>query len=163
MLELSVECKQKIDSWLIKFPQEQRRSAVIMALRVVQDEYGWLSDEALDAVANYLSIPISQVSEVVSFYSMYRRKPIGKYKISVCNSLSCHLCKSQNLLNHLEKKLNITKGETTKDGKFTIDVAECLAACGGAPAVLVGDDQYHENMTIEKVDALLKSLAEETE
>ena len=159
MFELSVNCKAKIDEWQQKFPKDKPRSAVLMALRVVQAEAGWLSDEALEAVAEYLQIPLVEVSEVVSFYSMYKRHPVGKHRIAICNSLSCYLCKGNNLLAHLNKKLGVKPGETTKDGLFTVDVAECLAACGGAPAVLVGDDEYHQNMTVEKLDKLIDQLS----
>ena len=161
MFELSVACKTKIDEWTVKFPK--KRSAILMALRVVQKEHGWLPDEALSAVANYLSVPLSYVSEVVSFYSMYDRVPVGKYKIAVCNSLSCYLCQSNQTLQYLEKKLNIKVGETTKDGLFTLKVAECLAACDKAPVILVGDDNYYENMTPDKIDELLESLKQENE
>ena len=160
MFELSKESQVKIDEWVAKFPADKSRSAVIMALRIVQDEYGWLSDDALKAVGAYLNIPEVEVFEVVSFYSMYRRKPVGNYKISICNSLSCYLCKGQNLLDHLDKKYGVKPGETTKNGLFTVDVAECLAACGGAPAVLVGDDEYYENMTIDKLDELINSFSD---
>ena len=160
MFELSADVKAQIDVWRAKFPTEQPRSAVIMALRVVQQEQGWLSDQALDAVANYLSVPIVEVSEVVSFYSMYRRQPVGRHVIAVCTSLSCHLCKASNLLAHLKQRLGIGPGETTEDGLFTIEIAECLAACGGAPAVLVNDGEYHEYMNIEKLDALIDTLSQ---
>lgn len=160
MVELSKNCQEKIDSWVAKFPKNNQKSALLMALRIVQDEQGWLSDASLASIAEYLKISKAEVSEVVSFYSMYKRQPIGKYQIAVCNSLSCHLCDCQGLLNHLENKLGVKPGETTQDGKFTVNVAECLAACGGAPAVLVGDDEYHQHMTIEKLDKLIQDLSE---
>ena len=159
MNELSKECKEKIDFWRSKFPKDKARSAILMALRVVQDEKGWLSDESLELVADYLNVPRVEVFEVVSFYSMYNRKPVGKHTIAVCNSLSCYLCKCNDLVGHLEKKLGIKPGETTKDGMFTLKYAECLAACGGAPAVLVGDDEYHQHMTSEKLDVLIEKLS----
>jgi len=161
MFELSTAVTTQIDQWRAKFPVEKPRSAVIMALRIVQDEQGWLADDALDAVARYLEIPVVEVFEVVSFYSMYRRQPVGQHVIAVCTSLSCHLCRGQDLLKHLKQQLGVGPGETTADGQFTVAVAECLAACGGAPAVLVDDQHYHEHMNIEKLDQLIDQLSQQ--
>ncbi len=130
-----------------------------MALRTVQDELGHLSDESLHAMADYLDMPVAQVSEVVSFYSMYRRTPQGKHTLAICNSLSCHLCQAQSLLDHLKTRLGIEPGQTTADGQFTLKVTECLAACAGAPALLLDDQHYHESMTIESLDALIDTLS----
>ena len=158
---LSAPLCKAIDEVVAKFPADKKRSAVIMALRLVQNEQGWLADEQLDAVANYLNIPKIQVYEVVSFYSMFDRTPVGKNKISVCNSISCHLCGSKQLLDHLQKKLKIKIGETTKDGLFTLKETECLAACDGAPAMMVNETHYHENVTLEDADKLLAKLAKD--
>ena len=160
MAELSDQICQTIDAWRAKFPNSQARSAVLMALRTVQDADGYLSDEALENVAAYLNIPLAQVSEVVSFYSMYRRAPEGQHTLAVCTSLSCHLCQAHGLLAHLKTRLGVGPGETTQDGRFTVKVAECLAACGGAPAVLVDDQHYHECVTPEALDTLIDELSE---
>jgi len=155
---ISTDAKQRIETWLAKYPPDQRRSAVIPALHIVQDENGgWLSQAHLDAVAEFLQIPNIAVYEVATFYSMFELKPIGRHKIAVCNSISCHLCESANIMAHLEKRLGIKIGETTADGKFTLREVECLAACRNAPAMQVGKI-YHESLTPEKVDAILDTL-----
>lgn len=150
-----------IDVWIAKFPADKKKSAVIMALRIVQDEYGFLYKELLDKVANYLELPYVAVYEVASFYSMYKLKPTGKYHIKICNSISCMLCGSANIVSYLEKKLNIKRGETTADGKYTLDYAECLGACCGGPVMIINDKRYHENMTEAEVDKILDSLEQE--
>jgi NADH-quinone oxidoreductase subunit E len=127
------------------------------ALRLVQEERGWLSNEMMDAVADYLDMEPISVYEVATFYSMYDLKPAGRHKISVCTNISCMLRGSAELMAYLERKLGIKRGETTADGKFVLKEVECLAACGGAPMCLIGKT-YHENLTPEKVDAILASL-----
>ncbi len=155
---ISADAKQQIEVWLAKYPADQRRSAVLPALHIVQDENGgWLSQAHLDAVADVLQIPNIAVYEVATFYSMFELKPIGRHKIAVCNSISCHLCESSTIMTHLEKRLGIKMGETTADGKFTLREVECLAACRNAPAMQVGKT-YHENLTPDKVDAILDTL-----
>lgn len=153
-------CDQ-IDIWIAKFPADKKKSAVLMALRIVQDEYGYLYKELLDKVASYLELPYVAVYEVASFYSMYKLKPTGKYHLKVCNSISCMLCGSGNIVSYLEKKLNIKRGETTEDGLFTLDYAECLGACCGGPVLIVNDKHYHENMTEDTIDKILDSLQQE--
>ncbi|MBF12954.1 MAG: NAD(P)H-dependent oxidoreductase subunit E [Legionellales bacterium] len=148
----------KIDHCSSKFPVDQKRSALLMALRVVQDEYGWLSEQAIDAVADHLSLPRIYAYEVVEFYSLYRRKKPGKHVIKVCNSISCYLCASQDLIHLCEKKLGIKLGETTPCGRFTLEETECIAACAGAPAILVNDAVYHEEVTATKLDQILHGL-----
>ncbi|MBT4803901.1 MAG: NADH-quinone oxidoreductase subunit NuoE [Legionellales bacterium] len=150
-----------IDKELAKYPADKKRSAVLMSLRIVQDEYGYLYRELLDNVASYLGISYIEVYEVASFYSMYKLKPTGKYHIKVCNSISCSLCGSGKILQHLVKKLGINIGQTTSDGKFTLDYAECLAACSSAPVMIVNDKTYHENLTEDKVDEIIVGLEKE--
>ena len=150
-----------IDSWVAKFPADKKKSAVLMALRIVQDEYGHLYKELLDKVASYLDLPYVAVYEVASFYSMYKLKPTGKYHLKVCNSISCMLCGSASIVSYLEKKLNIKRGETTPDGKYTLDYAECLGACCGGPVLIVNDRHYHENMTEEAIDNILMEIDKE--
>lgn len=155
---LKPSIQKSIDHWLDKFPQEQKRSALLMALRVVQDEYGWLSDASIDAVANYLELPPVYAYEVVEFYSLYRRKKPGKHVIKICTSISCHLCSSQNLIQQCEEKLGITIGNTTPDGLLTLEETECIAACAGAPALLVDDKHYHESVDEQKLNQIIQSL-----
>lgn len=155
---LSYKAKQAIDSWLKKFPANQRQSAVLFALRVVQAEnQGWLSEPLMDAVAAYLGIPAIAVYEVASFYSMFELKPVGKHKISVCTNVSCMLCGSDKVVEYLKQRLQIEFGETTKDGAFTLKEVECLAACDGAPLMQIGE-VYYKNLTPEKIDIILKEL-----
>lgn len=158
MVELSTQAKAQIDHWLAKFPADQRRSAVIMALRIAQDEHGYASDAVMDAVAAYLQIPATDVYEVASFYTMIRRKPGGQFRLNICTSISCHLCGAGGIVSYLEDKLGIKMGETTADGLFSLGEAECLAACCGAPMMQVNDQAYHENLTPEKLDNLLDEL-----
>ena len=159
--QLTKQQKYKIDAWVKKFPKEHKRSAVIMALRVVQEDQGWLSDVQLNAVAEYLALPVIAVYEVASFYSMYNRKPVGKYQIKVCASISCHLCGSKSVVNHLAKQLKIKPGETTQDNLFTLQETECLAACAQAPAMIVNDKTYYGNLSPEKIDDILLALKAE--
>lgn len=161
MLQLiSAEVRNKIDKWLEKYPPDQKRSGVLYALREVQEQNGgWLTIELMDAVADYLGLPKIAVYEVVSFYAMYEQEPIGRYKIGVCNSISCMLCGSEKIIEHLEKRLSIKVGETTADGLFTLKEAECLAACAGGPMLQINDRDYHEFLTVEKVDKIIDALA----
>ncbi len=155
---LSEASRAKIDMWLKKYPAEQQRSAVIPALHIVQEQnQGWLTTELLDAVADYLALPKIAVYEVANFYSMFELSPVGRHKICVCSSISCMLCDNESIMQHLEKRLGIKMDETTQDGKFTLKRVECLAACRNAPVLQIGH-QYHENLTPEKIDAILDGL-----
>ena len=155
---LSKEGLAEVDRWVAKYPTEQKRSAVIEALKIIQDQnQGWVTTEMMDAVADYLSMEPISVYEVATFYTMYNRQPVGKHEINVCTNISCLLCGSEKIADHLQKRLGVRLGETTPDGKFTLREVECLAACGGAPMMMVGKT-YHENLTPEKVDAILDSL-----
>ena len=155
--QLSNKVREQIDAWLKKYPPEQKQSAVIAALTFVQDEHDWLTPPLMDAVAAYLGMPKIAVYEVATFYSMFETKPVGKYKINVCTNISCMLSGSKNIVEHLKQKLNIELGQTTPDGKYTLKSVECLAACGGAPAMQLGPD-YYEDLTPKKVDEILASL-----
>jgi NADH-quinone oxidoreductase subunit E len=157
---LSYKTKQAIDAWLTKYPTEQRQSAVIFALKVVQEENGgWLNEESMDMVAAYLNMPRIAVYEVATFYNMFELSPVGKYKICVCTNISCMLKGADEVLTHLKEKLKIDFGQTTTDGRFTLKEVECLAACGGAPVLQIGRT-YYENLTPEKIDAILSELEE---
>jgi NADH-quinone oxidoreductase subunit E len=149
----------EIDRWLTKYPPDRKRSALLIALRLVQeDNGGWLNTESMDAVADYLDLPKTAVYEVATFYKMYDLKPVGRHKIAVCNSISCLLNGSEKMLEHLHHKLGVKPGETTPDGFCTLKEVECLAACVHAPVLQIDDRDYHENLTFEKIDALLDAL-----
>jgi NADH-quinone oxidoreductase subunit E len=152
---LSSHVREEIDHWLTKFPPDRRRSAVIAALHAVQHEHGHLSQEAMDAVAAYLGIPAIQVYEAATFYSMFETKPTGRHHISVCTNISCMLCGGESILAHVERRLGIKVGESTPDGRFFLKKEEeCLAACNGAPMMMV-NHVYFENLTPETVDRIL--------
>lgn len=157
---LTPDTKQQIDSWLKKYPPTQKRSAILPALHIVQHQNnGYLTETLLNATAEYLGLPKIQVYEVASFYSMFRLKPVGKHTISVCSNIACMLRGAEDILGHLEKRLNIKAGETTKDGNYTlIREGECLAACCGAPMLQLDHKRYYENLTVEKVDKLMDAL-----
>lgn len=157
--ELSAHAREEIDHWVARFPEGRQRSALISALRIVQHENnGFLTPPLMDAVADYLDLPPIQVYEVASFYSMFETRPVGRHSISVCTNLSCSLCGSDEIVQHIEKKLGIKTGESTADGKFFLKrEEECLAACVGAPMMMV-DHHYYENLTPERVDEILDEL-----
>jgi NADH-quinone oxidoreductase subunit E len=154
---LSQESKKKIDQELAKYPAEQSRSAVMAALRIAQVEHGWLSNELIHYVADYLNIPPVQALEVATFYGMYNLKPVGKYKLTVCTNLPCALSGGVAAADYLKQKLGIEFGETTKDGKYTLCEGECMGACGDAPVILVNNHKMCSYMT---PDAIEKKLAE---
>jgi NADH-quinone oxidoreductase subunit E len=154
---LSKESLDQVKREIAKYPPGHRLPAVMAALRIAQDEHGWLSVPLMDYVADLLGIRPIQVYEVASFYSMYDLKPVGKHKISVCTNVSCMLCGSDQIVKHLQQRLGIKLGETTADGKFTLKEVECLAACGGAPMFQIGNT-YYENLTPQKVDEILAGL-----
>jgi NADH-quinone oxidoreductase subunit E len=154
--KLSDHAKQVIEQWLAKYPADRRQSAVLAALREAQHENGgYLTTALMDEVAAYIGIPQIAVYEVASFYSMFELKPVGRHSISVCTNVSCMLCGSDDIVDYLEKKLGIRTGQSTADGRFYLkQEEECLAACCGAPMMMV-DHKYYENLTPQKVDAIL--------
>lgn len=155
---ISHTLKIEIDHWVKKFPVDQKQSAVLPALRLAQEENnGWLSDEIMRDVADYLDMPFIAVYEVASFYSMYELKPVGKNMLSICTNISCMLAGCDKIVKHLHKKLNIKPGETTEDKKFTLKEVECLGACANAPVMHIGH-KYYEDLTPEKVDQILEEL-----
>lgn len=149
---------KEIDIWINKYPADKKQSAVMSALRIAQDQNrGFLTEDLMDAVAEYLDMRPIAVYEVATFYSMYELEPVGKHKICVCTNISCMLCGSDTVVGHLSKKLGINLGETTTDGRFTLKEVECLGACVNAPVIQVGD-KYYENLTEEKIDQVLDAL-----
>lgn len=156
---LSEHTRAEIDRWVAKFPPGRQRSAVISALRFAQEQNGgYLTTELMDAVAEYLQLPPIQVYEVASFYSMFETHRCGRHHVSICTNISCWLNGAEELLAHVEKRLGIKAGESTPDLRiFLKKEEECLAACTGAPMMMV-DHQYHEYLTPEKIDRILDEL-----
>lgn len=156
--QLPQDITVQIDRFLAKFPADQRQSAVISSLFVVQKHNGgWLSTELMDAVADYIGMPKIAVYEVATFYSLFDLEKVGRHKIYLCTNIACMLRGSKDIAKYLQSKLQIKFNQTTVDGKITLKSAECLGACGGAPMLQL-DDQYHENLTFERIDALLQEL-----
>ncbi len=155
---LTPEIRAHIDRWIAKYPEGWKQSAVMEALRVVQEENGgWLTPELMDQVAAYLDMPSIAVYEVATFYSMYELKPVGKHKLCMCTNVSCMINGADKIVGHLEEKLGVKLGETTEDGRYTLKEVECLGACGGGPSMQI-DKQYHENLTPEQIDKILDEL-----
>ncbi len=141
----------------IKKRYQKPMAATLPVLWLAQEQFGWISEEVMHYVAGLLDVPFSHILGVVTFYTMYNKKPIGKYHIQVCANVSCMLRGSDNLVEHLERKLGVRPGETTPDKMFTLDEVECLGSCGTAPMMQVNDD-YYENLTAERVDSILDEL-----
>ncbi len=156
---LSQHLRDEIDEWVAKFPPERKRSAVISALRAAQHENnGYLTTPIMDAIGAYLGLPPIQVYEVATFYSMFETHPVGRHHLSVCTNISCMLRGAEDIRTHVEKKLGIKTGESTPDGRIYLKrEEECLAACTGAPMLMV-DHVFHENLTPGKVDQILDEL-----
>lgn len=156
---LSGHVRKEIDRWTARFPEGRQRSAVISALHAVQHENGgYLNVEYLDAVALYLNLPKIHVYEVATFYSMFQTKPVGRHNVAICTNISCMLRGADDIVEHVESKLGVKLGESTEDGRIYLkQEEECLAACCGAPMMMV-DHKYHEDLTKDKVDEILDAL-----
>lgn len=154
---LSTKAIEQINHWLEKYPSDRKRAALIPALTIVQEEHGYLKQQSMDALADYLEIPKIAVYEVASFYSMFRLNPAGKHVVSLCTNVSCMLAGSDQLKSWFKTELGISPGETSSDGLFSLKEVECLAACGGAPMLEV-NKQYHENLNVEKLAHLIKEI-----
>jgi NADH-quinone oxidoreductase subunit E len=152
---LSQDTRDRIQALIAHYPQP--RSALIPSLYLVQDDVGYLSEGAVREVAEIFDLSSNEVFEVASFYTMFYKKPVGKYVVQVCTNISCLLCNSEAIMNHLQKRLGIKPGETTADNKFTLIEVECLASCGTAPVVQINED-YHENLTVDTLDQILDGL-----
>ncbi len=155
---VSQEALRKIDLELKKYPDSEKRSAIMSALRIIQEEKGWLSVDLIEYTANYLGIPPVQAMEVATFYSMYNLQPVGKYKLMICTNLPCSLSGSVNTAEYLKQKLGIEFGETTSDGKFTLLETECMGACGYAPVMIINNHKMCANMTIDNIEKKLAEL-----
>lgn len=159
MKTLTSDIKNKISSFKDKFPEGRQRSAIIEALHLVQHENeGYLTPELLGEVAEVLDVPAMYVYEVATFYSMFSTKPVGRNNVAICTNISCMLRGADEVVDHVEKKLEIKIGESTSDGRIYLKKEEeCLAACCGAPMMMV-NHEYHENLTPEKIDEILDKL-----
>jgi NADH-quinone oxidoreductase subunit E len=152
------EMRARFDKEVAKYPADQKQSAVMACLAIVQKEQGYVSLEAEKEVADYLGMPPIAVHEVTTFYNMYNGKPVGKYKLNVCTNLPCQLRDGAKALHHLERKLGIAMGETTADGMFTLQQSECLGACADSPVMLVNDRTMCSFMSNDKLDQLIEGL-----
>jgi NADH-quinone oxidoreductase subunit E len=141
-----------------KFPADQKQSAVMACLSIVQQEQGWVSPDSEQVVAEVLGMPVMAVHEVTTFYNMYNQKPLGRYKLNVCTNLPCQLRSGTQALAHLEEKLGVSMGDTTADGLFTLQQSECLGACADAPVMLVNDIHMCSFMSNDKLDQLIDGL-----
>ena len=157
--ELSTHIKEEIESWKARFPADRQRSAVISALHAVQHENkGFVTAEQMSAIADYLELPSIQVYEVATFYSMFQTKEVGRNEVAICTNVACMLRGADDLVDHVENKLGLKLGESSEDGKvFLKREEECIAACCGAPAMMV-NHKYYENLTVEMVDEILDGL-----
>lgn len=156
---LTKKSLEEIDTWIARYPEDRKQSAVIAALSIVQvQNEGYVTVDLMDAIAEYLEMEPISVYEVASFYSRYETKPCGRHHVSVCTNIACALMGSDEIVAHCEKKLGIKTGESTPDGRiFLKQEEECLAACGGGPMMQVNDD-YYEYLTPERVDEILDKL-----
>jgi len=155
---ISESTRARFDKEVAKYPADQKQSAVMACLSIVQQEQGYVSTESEKAIADYLGMPAIAVHEVTTFYNMYNQRPVGKYKLNVCTNLPCQLRGGQAALHHLEQRLGIEMGETTADGLFTLQQSECLGACADAPAMLVNDRSMCSFMSKDKLDQLIDGL-----
>lgn len=152
---LSNNTIEKIKKAITKYPN--KRSAAMDALMVVQEEFGYLPEDAVKETAKILEMPPVQLNSVAGFYTMYNKKPVGRYHIQVCTNISCSLLGSEHIVESLSRKLGVKKGETTQDKRFTLTEVECLGSCGTAPMMQINDD-YYENLTEGKIEEILKEL-----
>jgi NADH-quinone oxidoreductase subunit E len=147
--------REEFDRLLTRYPDG--KAAILPALYLAQKEFGFVSDEAIVYIAGLVGTSSAEVEGVATFYTMYNRKPVGKYHVQICRNISCSLLGAEHLIEHVSKKLGVRPGETTPDGKFTLAKVECLGSCGTAPVMQV-NDEYHENLTVESIDRILDQL-----
>jgi NADH-quinone oxidoreductase subunit E len=140
-----------------RFPAGFESSLVLPCVRRIQEDRGYVADSDIEELAAYLGVPPIQIEEVLSFYTQFRRKPIGRWHLQFCHNVSCSMNGAESILSHVEQRLGVKPGQTTPDGRYTLTVVECLGSCGTAPMMMVNDG-YHEDLTFEKVDELLEGL-----
>ena len=155
---ISESTRQRFEREVAKYPPDKKQSAVMACLAIIQHEQGYVSAESERLVAEYLGMPPIAVHEVTTFYNMYNRRPVGKFKLNVCTNLPCQLRDAERALEHLCSRLGIEESGTTPDGLFTVQKAECMGACADAPVLLVNDRQMCSFMSNEQIDALLDTL-----
>ncbi|MCX7878169.1 MAG: NADH-quinone oxidoreductase subunit NuoE [Ignavibacteria bacterium] len=155
-IKFTEENLKKLEEAKSRYPNTH--AALMPALWIAQEQFGWLSEDVMRYVGNILNIPYEHVLGVAEFYTMYNKKPVGTYHLQVCTNISCMLCGGYDVLDYISNKLNIKPGETTSDGKFTLSEVECLGSCGTAPMMQV-NNYYEENLTKEKIDQLLEKLS----
>ncbi|MDP1900315.1 MAG: NADH-quinone oxidoreductase subunit NuoE [Rubrivivax sp.] len=147
----------EFDKMKERYPAGFESSLVLPCLRRIQEDRGYIAETDIDGLVEYLGVPRIQIEEVLSYYTQYRRQPVGRWHLEVCRNVSCSMRGAERLIDHLSHKLGVQPGETTPDGRFTLGTAECLGSCGTAPVVVV-NNVYHENMSLEKIDQLLGGL-----
>ncbi|HQU12699.1 MAG TPA: NADH-quinone oxidoreductase subunit NuoE [Thermodesulfobacteriota bacterium] len=147
--------RSEFERLLTRYPD--RRAVILPAIHLAQKEFGYISDEAIVYLAGLVGASPAEIEGVASFYTMYNRKPVGKYHVQICRNISCSLLGAEHLIEHVSRKLGVRPGETTPDGKFTLEKVECLGSCGTAPVMQVNDD-YYENLTEASIDAILDKL-----
>ncbi|MFZ5518511.1 MAG: NADH-quinone oxidoreductase subunit NuoE [Candidatus Zhuqueibacterota bacterium] len=146
---------KKINEVVKQFPQ--KNSALLPALHIIQDEFGWVSNSVVRQLADILETTPNKIYSVLTFYTMFNTSPVGKYHIQICRNIACSLMGAKHIIEHVSEKLDIEPGETTENGTYSLSLVECLGACGTAPVMMV-NDTYYENLTEEKVDSILESL-----
>jgi NADH-quinone oxidoreductase E subunit len=154
----SPQVVEEMQSHVAKYPADRKRSALIPLLFVIQRERGYIDNQGVNFLAQFLDLQVTDVWETVTFYSMFNLHPVGRHHIQICKTLSCRVMGEPQITEHICNRLGIHAGETTADGKFTVSLVECLGSCGTAPMMQIGFD-YHEDLTTEKVDKILDSLA----
>lgn len=155
--EFSPAVVAEMESHLVKYPAERKRSALIPLLFVIQRERGWVDNPGVNFLAKFLQLEVTDVWETATFYSMFNLRPVGRHHIQICKTLSCKIMGEPEITEHICSKLGIHAGETTADGKYTVSLVECLGSCGTAPMMQIGFD-YYEDLTTEKVDKIMDSL-----
>lgn len=151
----SEENRKEFERLLTRYPD--REAVILPSLHLVQRQYGNVTSEGIEYVASLLDLPPARIEGVATFYTMYNRKPVGKYHVQICRNIACSILGAEHLIDHVSKKLGVSPGQTTPDGKFTLTKVECLGSCGTAPVMQVNDD-YHENLTPEAIDKILDGL-----
>jgi NADH-quinone oxidoreductase subunit E len=147
----------EFEKWKKRFPPGFDSAMVMLCVRRIQDDRGFVADSDIDGLAGYLGVPRMQIEEVLSYYTQFRRRPIGRWHVQACRNVTCSMRSAEKLIDHLARKIGVAPGNTTPDGRFTLSTVECLGSCGTAPVVMI-NDTYHENMSIEKLDELLEGL-----
>ena len=147
----------EFERWKARYPAGFESSLVLPCLRRIQEDRGYVADADIAALVEYLGVPRIQIEEALSYYSQFRRKPIGRWHLQACRNVTCSMRGAERLIEHLQQKLGLAPGESSRDGRFTLSTVECLGSCGTAPVVMV-NDAYHENMSAAQVDVLIETL-----